>query len=194
MQLRIQIVESDSTEEIAVKSDHRGIKIFLSVLSAAWLIASQWMTPHAILRRTEGMAPGQATVAVWWLGAITLVGCLAWVIFGRRIATFRGNELRIQAAIGPLPLRRSRVYCLPDVCGLRLALRGINGARGFRITERSIVFDYRGGTIALFTRLPEHAAESVLHAVQLHALEGAVVAGSGVDRALGLAPVEAGVR
>jgi hypothetical protein len=52
-------------------------------------------------------------------------------------------------------------YSAPDIRNLRIETRGIN-ERGWKTTERHLVFDYHDRTVILFPHLSERVAETIL--------------------------------
>jgi hypothetical protein len=105
------------------------------------------------------------------LTAIVLGGAATWMLFGRRIASFDTRTLRVHRAIGPFRVGRVRVYSAPEVRNLRIETRGID-ERGWKTTERHLVFDYRDRAVILFPHLSEHAAETILVRVLAHVPAG----------------------
>jgi hypothetical protein len=69
----------------------------------------------------EGLAPSALALAIWGLSAATLAISSIWVAFGQRAATFVAGELRVDSAIGPLRVRRTRMSRSHDRLVLALA-------------------------------------------------------------------------
>jgi hypothetical protein len=74
--------------------------------------------------------------------------------------------------VGPLRVRGARVYPLTDIWNIRLWFQGVNDP-AWETTNRLIVFDYRDRMVILFSRLPEHAADTLLRDTRRHALAAA---------------------
>jgi len=170
MQIRVRKIARESSEEIVVKCDCRDLRSLLSMAGGGWLMTGAWVFRDTLFG-TEGggAALSPRPLVVWAISAIALTASLLWVAFGRRVATFAEGELRIHSALGPLRVRGVRVYPLTDICDMRLWYQGVND-RGWITTNRLIVFDYRDRMVILFSRLPQHATDSLLRDTRMHAL------------------------
>jgi hypothetical protein len=174
MQIRLRHVARELGEEIVVECDCRKLETFLRLASVGWLIDCAWIFREPLLTKVGGgPAPSALALSIWAISGIALATSALWVTLGRREATLAEGELRIRSTLGPLRIRQARIYPLADISDIRFWFQGVND-RGWKTTKRSIVFDYRGCMIALFTRVPEHAADHLLDATRTHALAAAL--------------------
>jgi hypothetical protein len=171
--MRLRKIARESSEEIVVKCDCRNLGTFLALAGVGWLMYGAWIFRDTLFPKAGGGATlSSPSLAVWALSAIALTACLLWVAFGRRVATFAEGELRVHSTVGPLRVRGARVYPLTDIWNIRLWFQGVNDP-AWETTNRLIVFDYRDRMVILFSRLPEHAADTLLRDTRRHALAAA---------------------
>jgi hypothetical protein len=155
-------------EEIVVGADRSDLRIVLLLVGLCSLIGSMGVVSGVTAQNAvDGASPPSAALLLWLLTAIVLAGAAAWRLFGRRVALFDNRALRVHRAIGLLRVGRRHVYSAPDIRNLRIETRGIN-ERGWKTTERYLVFDYRDRVIVLFPNLSERAAETILVRLLAH--------------------------
>lgn len=170
MQIHLRRIARESSEEIVVECDCRNLINFWVLAGAVWLMHGAWIFRDTLFQKaSSGAALSAPTLAIWTLSAIVIGASVLWVAFGRRVATFAADELRVRSIIGPLRMGGARAYPLGDICDIRLWFQGVND-RGWKTTNRSIVFDYRDRRVVLFSHLPENAADTLLQYTRLHAL------------------------
>jgi hypothetical protein len=155
-------------EQIVVDANHSGLRILLLLAGLCWLISSIGVVPSVAAQNVvDGVSQISVALLLWLLTAIVLAGAAAWTLFGRRTALFDKRALRVYRAIGLLRVGRRHVYSAPDIRNLRIETRGIN-ERGWKTTERHLVFDYHDRVIVLFPNLSERAAETILVRLLAH--------------------------
>jgi len=150
MQMRLRKIVRESSEEMIVECDCRDFGNFLALVGTGWFIYEAWIFRDVLFRSAgSATALSRPTLAIWTLSAIVIAASGLWIAFGRRLATFSAGELRVRSTLGPLQVRAARIYPLTEIGDIRLWFQGVND-RGWKTTNRSIVFEHRKRIVILF--------------------------------------------